>query len=155
LVDDDVMQLLGKGSALIAGLVDPDGRPYALRAWAVLPVGPEDGRVRVAMGDECHIVGDWILGTRAAVTGGDVSTLESIQIKGEVVSWSSEPTDSDLAAVAAHTEALHLAIHETDGDPLELVQRLSPTHLVTVELVIDEAYDQTPGPKAGAPVVAH
>jgi hypothetical protein len=139
--------------ALIAGLVDPQGRPYALRAWVVLPIGTDGDRVRVALGDECHIVGDWIVGTRAAVTGGDVSTLESIQIKGEVVAWSAELTDADREAVREHADALHLAIHETDGDPLELVRRLSPTHLVTVEILIDEAYDQSPGPKAGAPVV--
>ena len=152
MVDDELLRLLRNGSALIAGLVDPEGRPYALRAWVVVPASTAGDRVRVALGDECNVVGDWIVGTRVAVTGGDVSTLESLQVKGTVVAWWGEPTESDLAAAGEHAEAFFLAVHESDGDPIELVRRMGPRHLVVVEIEIDEAYDQTPGPKAGAPL---
>jgi hypothetical protein len=151
MVDDDRMWLLGRGKGLVAGVVDPDGRPYALRAWGVTPVGADGRRVRVLLGDEGNVVGDWIVGTRFAVTGGDVSTLQSIQIKGEVAALG-EVDVADLAAVDEHSEAFYLAVHESDGDPIELLRRLAPNHLVPVEMVIDEAYDQTPGPGAGAPL---
>ncbi len=63
MVDDDRLGLLGRGKGLVAGIVDPDGRPYALRAWAVTPIDPDGRVVRVVLGDEGRVVGDWIVGT--------------------------------------------------------------------------------------------
>src|SRR3954447_6551618 len=124
MVDDDRMLLLGRGRGLVAGIVDPDGRPYALRAWGVTPSPSDEGVVRVILGDDCHAVGDWIVGTRAAVTGGDVATMQSLQIKGRVVALR-EPDDDDLAAFEEHSEAFYVAVHESDGDPIELLRRLA------------------------------
>ena len=41
-------------------------------------------------------------------------------------------------------------INESDGTPLELLQRLKPPgSLVALEVSVEELFDQTPGPAAG------
>ncbi|MEZ5238257.1 MAG: hypothetical protein R2716_04720 [Microthrixaceae bacterium] len=44
------------------------------------------------------------------------------------------------------------AIHETDGNPMELLHRFLPLEVAMVELEVSETFDQTPGPEAGAPL---
>ncbi len=65
-----------------------------------------------------------------------------------------EVDDDDLTAFEEHSEAFYLAVHESDGDPVELLRRLAPHHLLSIEIAVDEAYDQTPGPGAGAPLAS-
>ena len=72
-------------------------------------------------------------------------TLQSAQLKGTVVLV--EPaTAADLERVAMHTDAFFQAVLEIDGFPLSLLRRLLPHELVAFEMVVNETFDQSPGP---------
>ena len=42
------------------------------------------------------------------------------------------------------------AVHRADGNPLEALRRMLPLQMVAVEMIVEETFDQTPGPGAGA-----
>jgi hypothetical protein len=100
--------------------------------------------------DDAVAVGNLASGV-AALTGADVRTLESVQLKGSVVAVE-PPTAADLDQVAAHTDAFIRAVAETDGLPVSLLRRLIPREVIAFELVVDGTFDQTPGPSAGSAV---
>jgi hypothetical protein len=147
---DGVLEL---GSALIVATVSPDGEPRAARASAWSVVDPAARRVRVAVGSDDPVLVANLTADRAvgylSVTGADVATLRSVQLKGRVV-MIEEPNPVDLDLVARHTDAFVAKIEVTDGHAPEVVRRFLPTSVTMVEMVVEEAYDQTPGPGAGA-----
>ena len=59
-------------------------------------------------------------------------------------------TEADLERADRHTEAFFANVSDTDGTPLELLQRLLPASMVACVMQVDEVYDQSPGPGAGA-----
>jgi hypothetical protein len=141
------------GTSLIVGTVGPDGTPRATRAWAARVVDPTRCRIRFVMAadDEVAVSN---LGTGAvALTGAEVATLTSTQMKGRVVAVE-EATDVDVSLMDEHSTAFFDAVNATDGNPVWLLRRLLPTTVVAVELEVDEVFDQSPGPAAGAPVPA-
>jgi hypothetical protein len=150
-IDDEWTRIVGVGGAMIAGVADRDGLPHALRVWAV--AFPEAGapRARVVVGDPEGIVGDWMVGGRMAVTGGDVDTLACRQMKG-TLRWVGTLTDDDLSNFAEQSEGFVARVHLIDGTPSEMVRRIVAAALAVVEVEVDEMYDQSPGPSAGTAV---
>lgn len=145
----DVLERIAIGTSLVIGTVSETGEPRATRAWSAEVLDREPLRIRVLMGadDEAAVAN---LGSGSvAVTGADVRTLESLQVKGQVVVV--EPaTTEDLARVAEHTDRFFEAVHETDGTPVSLLRRLCPHEVIAFEMVVDGTFDQSPGPAAGA-----
>jgi hypothetical protein len=79
--------------------------------------------------------------------------LRSIQLKGTVTAV--EPvTDEDHARAARFADEFFTAIHETDGTEVALVERMQPYDYVACTIVVDDLYDQTPGPGAGGRLTA-
>lgn len=151
MLDPELVELLGPGSSIVVATAGPDGEPRATRGWAVRVADPATDRVRVVMtADDPVSVGN-LTGGWIAVTGADVRTLRSAQVKGKVAVVE-PPTADDLARLADDSELFFAEIHATDGNPMELLRRLLPHDVVAVELVVDEQYDQSPGPVAGAAV---
>ena len=94
--------------------------------------------------DDAQALGNLASGV-AALTGADVRTLQSVQLKGAIVAV--EPASAeDLEHVAVHTDAFFRIVEETDGLPLSLLRRLMPHELIAFELVVDGTFDQSPGP---------
>lgn len=143
--------MLTTGSALLVGSVTLAGEPHATRAWSAELVDPTVGRIRVGVSDDDPITRPSIDGRAVAVTAADVRTVESIQVKGRAVVVG-PPTDRDLGVIDVQSEEFLRTIQEIDGDPVEFLRRLIPNSFVMVEVVIEEIYDQTPGPRAGAPI---
>jgi hypothetical protein len=142
------LTLIGPGTSLVVGTVDAGGAPRATRAWAASPVGHD--RVRVLVSADDPVVVDSLQhGGAIAVTGADVRSLRAVQLKG-TLDLVEPPTAHDLAALEAHVELFFDEVHATDGNPIELLRRLLPHRVVAVELVVDEVFDQSPGPAAGA-----
>src|SRR5688572_24637388 len=137
--------------SLIVGTVDPGGEPRATRAWAATVVDAGQRRVRIVMSGDDPVVVDSLPGGIVAVTGAHVLTLESRQLKGRVQSVE-PPTENDLTMMAEHSLVFMEAVHATDGNPISELQRLLPNDVVVIEVVVDELYDQSPGPDAGAAV---
>ena len=141
--------LIAAGASLVVGTVDPDGAPRATRAWAALVLDATAGRVRIVMSaDDAQAVANVGRGA-IAVTGADVRTLRAVQLKGRVERVG-EPEVDDLTAFDEHASAFMEAVHEVDGNELSLLRRLLPQEVVVVDLVVDEVFDQSPGPGAGA-----
>ena len=150
-VGGNLLCRIGTGTSLVVGTVGADGAPRATRAWAARVVDAASGRIRVVMSaDDAQSVSNLGSGV-VALTGADVRTLESVQLKGTIVVV--EPaTAEDLEAVTAHTDAFFVAVEETDGLPISLLRRLMPREVIAFEFVVDGTFDQSPGPSAGAAV---
>ena len=150
----ELTSMIEDGAGLVVGTVGDDGEPRACRAWAVTVADPEGGRLRVVVGgDDPVTVANLRVGATLAVNGADVRTFRSVQLKGRIVEVV-EAVAGDLAASRAQSDRFLQAVHETDGNPLDQLRRILPNEIVVVEIVVDEMYDQTPGPEAGGPLAA-
>lgn len=146
----DVMSVLEAGTSLIIGTVGEDGEPRATRAFA-LTVVDDAPTVRVLISADDPVAVEQLRTGRVAITSADVRTLRSVQLKGRVVRVEAS-TDADIELMQEHSEAFFRAIHETDGHDIALVRSLLPITTITIEAVVEELYDQTPGPGAGVPL---
>ena len=148
---NDLLSLIGVGTSLVVGTVGADGAPRATRAWAARIIDATTARIRVLMSaDDAKALGNLASGV-AALTGADVRTLHSVQLKGAIVAVEPASAD-DLEHVALHTDAFFRIVEETDGLPISLLRRLMPHELIAFELVVDCTFDQSPGPLAGSAV---
>jgi hypothetical protein len=147
----DVMAILDAGTSLIVGTVGPDGEPRATRAFALVVVDDAANRVRVAVSADDPIAVQHLHAGAIAVTAADVSTLRSVQLKGRV-QLVEPPTERDLELVHEHSSQFFQAIANTDGIDVDVARRMLALSVVAVEFVVDELFDQSPGPAAGRPV---
>ena len=142
------------GSALIVATAAPDGEPRAARASSWSVVDPAARRVRLAVSADDPVMVATLhqhaeRDVHLAVTGADVATLRSLQLKGRVVAVD-DPDPADLDLSLRHQDLFVAKIEATDGHPRDVVWRFLPASLIMVEMLVEEAYDQTPGPEAGA-----
>lgn len=138
---------------MIVATVAPDGEPRAARAGAWSLVDPASRRVRLAVSADDPVMVASLRdhaarGVYLAVTGADVATLRSLQLKGRVVAVE-EPDADDLELAGRHQDLFVSKIEATDGHSRDVVWRFLPASLIMVEVLVQEAYDQTPGPDAG------
>jgi hypothetical protein len=141
---------LEAGSALIVGTVAADGMPHATRGWGldVLP----DGRVRLLLdGDDDGALANLRATGAIAVTAADVRTLHSTQLKGRAVAVEAGD-EADAARARRYCVQFFTDIHETDGTPFEVLERMVPSRYAACLCEVGDWFDQTPGPGAGAPV---
>jgi hypothetical protein len=86
---------------------------------------------------------------RIALTITHFATLESVQVKGRIVSL--EPrTSADRIRFEQFCAGCARALNELDGTPEETIWRMMPVDVVACVMTVEELYDQTPGPAAGA-----
>ena len=97
--------------------------------------------------------GGFAPGARVAITGADPLTLQSAQVKGRIVSIERTGPE-DLAVSTAHRRAFFAAIREADGTERHMAERMVPEALAVCTVTVEECFDQTPGPGAGASVDA-
>ena len=147
-IGPEAARLFAPGSALIVGTVDSDGAPYAIRAWGATVVDDGAGLRVYVDADDPQVVPRLVASAAVAVTGGDVKTLASAQVKGRVRVMD-DLTAMDIATRERATEAFVREVHETDHTPREMLERMVPERFVACTLAIEELYDQTPGPAAG------
>jgi hypothetical protein len=150
----ELVAFLESGCSAIVGTVAADGEPHAGRGWGIDVLDPDRGIVRllVAAGD-ATTVRHLAAGGAVAVTGADVPTLRSVQLKGR--SLGIEPTtDSDRRRSRRFCDEFFSDIVETDGTERGALERLVPHDVVACRVQVDEIFDQTPGPGAGAPLPA-
>jgi hypothetical protein len=65
-----------------------------------------------------------------------------------------EPTPADLELAEFQTERFFVAVSQTDGNPMEMLVLMLPSTRIALEMIVDEQYDQTPGPTAGTALQA-
>ncbi len=150
----ELTAMIDAGAGLIVGTVDDGGEPRATRAWGAAADPASPGVLRVAVtADDDVTVRNLAPGALVAVTGADVRTLRSVQVKGRILATAA-PTEGDLRMVDEQTERFLVGIHETDGNPIELLRRMLPRRIVMIEVDVSGVYDQTPGPDAGTALEA-
>lgn len=145
----ETKDFLESGCALIVATVSSSGEPFATRGWGMF-VLDDSGRVRMLLDDtDAHALRDLHDSGRIAITAAHVPTLHSTQMKGRFVR--AEPAnDRDREKARQYCDNFFTDIERSDGQPRRLLERMVPEGYVACELVIDEFYDQTPGPGAGA-----
>jgi hypothetical protein len=149
--DADLVAFLESGCSTIVGLVTVGGAPYATRGWGIEVLGSEPPRIRLLVGAAAVAAAGRTGADRfaIAVTGADVRTLRSVQLKG--TAYGLEPvTDDDLEMSRRFCDAFFADVLEADDIPRSLMDRLVPTDMLACTVDVAEVYDQTPGPCAGA-----
>jgi hypothetical protein len=140
---EETVEFLHSGCSLIVGTVGDDGGPLASRGWGLTVLEPDGSRLRLI-----GVAGEVGLGP-LAVTACSVPTLRSIQFKGEVVEIG-PLTEADRAKSEQYTDDFMQDITDTDGVPRYLLERIIPAERVVCTVIVEEMFDQTPGPRAGA-----
>jgi hypothetical protein len=148
-ITTELEPMVEDGAGLVVGTVGPDNTPRVTRAWSVNFVASD--RIRIAVTADDPLVVANLHDGRIALTAADVRTFHSVQLKGNVV-LVEPPGDHDLDMVRIQTDRFLVAVHETDGNALEVLRRILPHDIVMVEVEVAESFDQTPGPGAGAPL---
>lgn len=153
MLDDDLIAFLESGCSTVVGVVTPSGEPFATRGWGIAVLDAEPATLRVLLGAGAlasigRRVGD-VEPFALALTGADVRTLRSVQVKGTAHGLEAV-TPADEARSRRYFDAFVEDIIVTDAIPRSLMERLVPADLVACTVEVAEIYDQTPGPGAGA-----
>jgi hypothetical protein len=83
-----------------------------------------------------------------AVTMARPTTYRSLQIKGVVIGLQ-EPSPEQRQLVEAHQRALAVEAAQVGMPPRLAARILDSTALISVEVAVQDVYDQTPGRPAG------
>jgi len=145
----ELTTILESGAGLVVGTVSTDGTPRADRAWSASVVDADSRRLRFVMSADDLAVVDNLQGAMVSLTGAEVVTYRSVQLKGRPVAIEA-PTAADVELARLHSERFFDAVHRSDGNPVESLRRMLPHRMVAVEMVVEESFDQTPGPSAGS-----
>lgn len=140
-----VAALLETGAAVVVATVDAHGRPSVTRGWGASVSG--DGYVVVCLTapDRSGVRADLATTGRIAVTVVDPLTYASAQLKGTVDALR-QPTEAESDLVELHVRRFAESVATVgiaDGHCMMLGD------LLAVGFHMSEAYDQTPGHRAG------
>ena len=144
----ELVTILETGAGLVVGTVSADGEPRADRAWGAIVVDADSRRIRFVMSADDPEVVENLQSGAASLTGAEASTYQSVQLKGRPVVIES-PTAADVELARLQSETFFEAVHRSDGNPMEALRRMLPHRMVAVEMIVEETFDQTPGPSAG------
>jgi hypothetical protein len=154
-VTDQLLEITGTGPAVILGTRDARLAPAIVRAWGIQLL-PAQNEVRLCIA-ECsarRVLENIADNHQIAITLTRPTTYRSIQLKGRALE-AGPPSDGDLEEVRRHRaafveEAMAVGLSEAVAARLYQAEMdVSPT-MVLVRVAIDEIFDQTPGPSAGA-----
>lgn len=147
-IDEDLRTFLEGGRAVAVATRNADLVPSARRGWGARV--SEDGRSLEIFIDKSSSeasVANLRDNGRIAVCFVDVNTLRSLQVKGRCVEVG-EPAPDDWGWVDRHRAAFTEEVG-TIGFPPGTIRHLWSLEVIKIRFVIDEFYDQTPGPEAG------
>lgn len=148
-MDDARAAFVEGGRSIVIATLGDDGLPMGGRAWgaAVIVREPTQLRLVVDPGD-ASTMANLCQGAAIALTISDVRTLVSLQLKGKVLRVEAA-TAADEELRRRYCNEFLLAIHETDGEPLDKLERWADRPVAACVIEIHELFDQTPGPSAG------
>ncbi len=148
-----LVELLESGVSMAAGTCGAELEPECVRGLGA-HVSPDRRRVTLLLNGalcerlRCHVADN----PRIAVAFSRIHDHHTIQLKGRVLSIRDGDED-DEAAVArylvAFAEQLALA-----GLPRSVVRQVRCCPCIALTLVVEEIFDQTPGPEAGRRLAA-
>jgi hypothetical protein len=151
-IDDSQRALIESGAAVSLGTRSSDLVPDALRAWG--PRVSSDRRsieVFVDRPNSQRCVSNLQDNGRIAMCFVDVQTFRALQLKGRCVEIG-DPAADDWAWIERHRAAFTEATGQI-GFPAAVVRNMWSTQVVKLRFVVEEFFDQTPGPNAGREIV--
>jgi hypothetical protein len=123
--------------------------PEAFRIWGASL--SDDGVLRALVssdaGETFEHVGER---TVLCMTFADPLNLRSVQVKGRSLGAAEPPGPGDLARLEAYDDVFRPK-SRLNGTPPALLEAIRPRSVFVVSILVEEAYDQTPGPSAGTP----
>jgi hypothetical protein len=148
-LDSSVVEFIHGGVAVGVATRDDDLRPEFARGWG--PAVSADGRsvtLCLSAPEGSPMRANLARNGAVAVGFSPPTIARAVQVKG-VATRVGEPDAADLERVELHLRAF-VADAVRIGARAELCRRMFVrTGLLTVQLSIDEVFDQTPGPTAG------
>ena len=154
---EDVKAFIERGASVMVGTRDSEFVPELVRAWGPRISGDRTGVcVCVAMAAGARTIDNLRDNGRLAVTFALPADSHAIQLWGRCIGTGPSRRD-DLTAVQQHRDAF-ARLNAGLGVPLAFVEALwqrelagSP-NMVTIRFVVEQIFNQTPGPGAGSPL---
>ncbi|MEO8540901.1 MAG: pyridoxamine 5'-phosphate oxidase family protein [bacterium] len=146
--DDDMREFLSGAIALQIGTASNAGKPQVANAWG--PRINPDGTLSVFLDTAASgtALTNLTLNGRIALITADPISYRSFQFKGRWLS-ASQPTPEERAWVQRHRELFTTAMALVGDNPESMRNRwLEET--TRIDFTVEHAFDQTPGPNAGA-----
>jgi hypothetical protein len=147
-----IAAFLDSGVSMVGASANDELVPEAFRMWGA-SLG-DDGVLRALVSSDAGETFERLAeGTLLCMTFTDVLNLRSMQVKGRSLRAAEAPGPVDLALMERYQELLSPK-SRLNGTPPALLASIRPRSVFVVSIVVEEAYDQTPGPSAGTPLEA-
>jgi hypothetical protein len=145
-----IAAFLDSGVSMVGASANDELMPEAFRMWGA-SLG-DKGMLRALVSSDAGQTFEHLReGTLLCMTFTDVLNLRSIQVKGRSIGAAEAPGRADLACMERYQELLSPK-SRLNGTPPSLLEAIRPRSVFVVSIVVEEAYDQTPGPSAGTPL---
>jgi predicted pyridoxine 5'-phosphate oxidase superfamily flavin-nucleotide-binding protein len=151
IIDAGLRSFLEPDCVVSIGTCSDDLTPNGVRGWG--PKVSDDGTSVLIFIDRpsaASAVANLRDNGRIAATFVDVRTLRSVQLKGRCVEVG-DPQPEDWFGIETHRAEFTEAV-ATLGYPKHLMRNLWSTQVVKVRFIVEDVFDQTPGPGAGKPL---
>jgi hypothetical protein len=143
-----IAEYLDSGVSMVGASADDQLVPEVFRMWGAAV--DDGGELRaVISSDARQTFGHARKGSLLCMTFADVLNLRSIQVKGRCTRDAELPGPADLAMMERYEAVLFPKVAPDNGASLELLQAIRPRSVFAVTILVEEAYEQTPGPAAG------
>ena len=151
-IDDRQRALIESGAAVSVGTRSRELVPDALRGWGPR-VSPDRRSIEVFVDrpNSQRCVENLQDNGRIALCFVDVVTFQALQLKGRCVEIG-DPGPDDWGWIDRHRAAFTEATAQI-GFLSEVVRNMWSTQVVKLRFVVEEFFDQTPGPDAGKEIV--
>ena len=144
-------ELLEMGDAAMVGAsVGVDRQPETFRGWGAHL--DDTGRLRIIGSSDGRTLANLASGSLVSLTVTCIRTFRSVQVKGRIVGGAEPPGPTDLTCLRRYGRDFGAALVGLGHRPT-LGPSIRPESLFAAWLEIDEQFDQTPGPGAGASLV--
>jgi len=147
LIDDALVAFVRGPVSMFLATTDATGTPDATRVVGIAPI--DDHRLRVLIPRAAEAARtNAIVGARLALLVTDITTYRSVMWKGRVESAGDPRSPGDSALIDRHVSSFSAASALVGIDP-DVAWRFFDTDGIPLVIVVDEMFDQTPGPNAG------
>ena len=146
-IDGPLKDFLESGVAIQVGTASDAGKPHAVNAWGARVNADGSMSVFIEAKRASRPLANLAANPRIAVVFGDPITYRSVQLKGYWRS-SARPSNTDLEWVGRHRD-LFVSSTSLVGDNPNSIRNLWMDDVTRIDLEVEHAFDQTPGPEAG------
>lgn len=152
----ELLAMIARGVSVIVGSRDAQLRPSVMRAVGSR-AGPAAGEITVYLSrpQSRQLLQDLAANGRIAVVFSQPSTHRSLQVKGSDARLrSAGPEDEPLLAQYVASMEREIALAGYAPELARAMLAASLDEVVAVSFRPEQAFDQTPGPRAGTPLGA-